>query len=374
MYRIRPRHLFVMAHALTDPHAAARLDRLLAGLGRRRPELVTITPEELPEVITRCGWIGEVRQGAYHEPRDPDLLFTAFHWLTPEQRGELTRSELFARCHAAHTRYGDCGQNFTAGRIQAMLGAAPFFHFERREQWQRDLICWSLHDIHTAWGCLHRCAYCQRGSVYVINLNVEEFGAQVDRLLTDNPWQKTIRYDVEQDVLAIEPEYGACELLVNQFARYDDRYLMLFTKSANVGHLLRLEHRGHTIMLWTLTPRSVSRRYEARTGSMDERLAAARRCQEAGYPIRFKCKPIIPTRGWRAEMTEMLEAMYAQVQPENLSAEVVFFDSVAEMDATLGLDQLDPEFVEAARVAEAAPWSNDLHGPRPFPFEVKRVI
>ena len=39
----------------------------------------------------------------------------------------------------------------------------------------------------------------------MINLNLEEFVERVDQLLEQNPWQKTIRYDVEQDVLAIEP-------------------------------------------------------------------------------------------------------------------------------------------------------------------------
>ena len=55
--------------------------------------------------------------------------------------------------------------------------------------------------------------------------------------------------------------------------------------------------------------------------------------------------------------------------------EMVFFDSVAEMDATLGLENLDPEFVEAARGAEARygdQWRHDLEEPRPFTFELKK--
>ncbi|MBM3477227.1 MAG: hypothetical protein FJX75_28505 [Armatimonadetes bacterium] len=165
-------------------------------------------------------------------------------------------------------------------------------------------------------------------------------------------------------------------LFAMDFARRDGRYLILFSKSANVDFLLPLEHRGHTIMLWTLTTRSVSRDIEPRTATMEERLEAARRCQEAGYTVRFKFKPIVPLKGWREETTEMLEALFATVQPDNLSMEVVFFGSVAEMDANLGLDNLDPRFVDAAQAAErdADPWDQAAHGPRPFTFEVKREI
>jgi len=366
-----------MDWALPEGRNVRRMERLVRGMGREPSEVQVITAEQLPEAIRESGWIGEVRQGAYEEPCDPDFLFTAFNWVSPEERAQIVKSPLYQQCVEAHRSSGDCKQGFMGDRILAMLGAVDFYHYERRAEWNPGLVCWSLHDLHSAWGCVHRCAYCQRGSVYVINLNLEEFLQHTDQLLADNPWQKTIRYDVEQDVLAIEPEYGACEMVVNDFARRDGRYLILFSKSANVDHLLPLDHRGHTIMLWTLSTHTVSRRYEAKAGTLEERIEAARRCQEAGYPVRLKCKPVIPIRNWREEITDMLQKLYATLQPENLSLEMVFFDSVAEMDATLGLDALDPDFVAAAQQAEAEhgrAWPTDLHGQRPFPFEVKEEV
>lgn len=377
MYRIQPRHLYAMDWAMQDERNARRLERLVAGLGRQMSEVQVITAEELPQAIRDSGWIGEVRQGAYRETGDPDFLFTAFKWLTPEQRAEVASTELFQQCVAAHAAYGDCKQWFTGGRILAMLGAAPFFHYELRDKWDPALVCWSLHDLHSAWGCVHRCSYCQRGSVYVVNLNVEEFVDKVGELIDQTPWQKTFRYDVEQDVLALEPEYGACERLVRHFARRDDQYLILFTKSANTDSLLPLPHNGHTMVLWTLSTHTASRRYEALTGTMEERIEAARRCQQAGYTVRFKLKPIIPHLNWRAETTEMLELLYSRVKPDNLSMEVVFVDSVAELDDTMGKANLDPAFVAAAEQAEAQRgdcWQRELDGEKPFPFEMKAEL
>lgn len=374
MYSIRPRNLYALDWALEDERNVRRLERMVSGLKRKLSEVKVITAEQLPQAIRESGWIGEVRQGAYQDVSDPDFLFTSFKWLTPEQRSEVAKTELFQRCVDAHASYGDCKQWFTGGRILAMLGAAPFFHYEQRAEWNRAHVCWSLHDLHSAWGCAHRCSYCQRGSVYVVNLNVEEFVERVDDFIDQTPWQKTFRYDVEQDVFTIEPEYGACEMLVRDFAQRDDRYLILFTKSANTDFLLPLEHNGHTMMLWTLSSHTVSRRYEALTGTMEERIEAARRCQEAGYTVRFKLKPIIPIRNWREETTQMLELLYSRVKPDNLSMEMVFVDTVAEMDDTMGCNNLDPVFVAAAEQAEAERgdcWDKEIDGEKPFPFGVK---
>lgn len=377
MYACNPRNVYAMDWALADERCGARMDRMLRGMGRTREDVTVVSAEQLPDVIRDSGWVGETRQGAYRDARDPDVVFNAFRWLTPEQCQEIAKSDLFKRCLGAYDSYGECKQWFTGSRTMAMFGVAPFHHYERRPEWKRGHVCWSLHDLHTCWGCLHRCAYCQRGSVYVINLNVEEFLDHVHRLVTGQAaWQKTFRYDVEQDVLAIEPEYGACEPLVDYFAQRPDQYLILFSKSANVDHLLPLDHRGHTIMLWTLTTGMVSRQFEAYTGTMEERLEAARKCQEAGYPVRFKCKPILPTVNWRQDVTEMLERLYATVTPGNISMEAVFFDSVSEMDHTIGLSNLDPVFVAAAQEAEEAgdTWDNEWNGPRPFTFAVKEEI
>ncbi|MBT3376115.1 MAG: hypothetical protein HN742_07170 [Lentisphaerae bacterium] len=375
MYDWQPRFMYAMDWAMRDERNVQRMERLVRGIGRDPSEVKVITEEQLPEVIGASGWVGEARQGAYRHPTDPDVIFGALKWVSPEERGRVLKSDLFKQCIDSYDSYGDCKQWFTGSRTLAMFGAGPFYHYEKRSEWNDSLVCWTLHDLHSAWGCLHRCSYCQRGSVYVINLNLEEFVQHVEELITENSWQKTFRYDVEQDVLAIEPEYGACEMLVDAFARRPDQYLILFSKSANVDFLLDLDHKGHTIILWTLTTHTVSRQHEQRTGTMEQRLEAARKCVDAGYPVRFKCKPIIPTRNWRAEITDMLEALYATVTPENLSMETVFFDSVAEMDKTLGLENLDPEFVAAAQTAEeAGEWDKVLHGPRPFTFAVKEAI
>ena len=111
MYTCNPKHLYALNWAIEDPRNVARLERPVRGLGRELSSVEVLRADQLPEVIRANGWIGEVRQGAYAIPHDPDFVFSAFTWAAPEERAALAREELFRRCIGAHTSYGDCKQN-----------------------------------------------------------------------------------------------------------------------------------------------------------------------------------------------------------------------------------------------------------------------
>ena len=162
MYRWQPRRMFVTDWAMSDERNVERMERMVRGLGRSPSEVQVISAEQMPDVIRSSGWIGEVRQGAYANASDPDVVFSASKWMTAAERGALAKTDLFKRCIDAYRAYGDCKQWFTGSRTRALFGASPFYHFEKRDVWKEDLVCWSLHDLHSAWGCLHRCDYCQR--------------------------------------------------------------------------------------------------------------------------------------------------------------------------------------------------------------------
>jgi len=376
MYDIDPKHLYVLKRALDNPVCVERMDRMLAAMGRDRSAVTVIEDEQVPAMVRERQWVVDTRQGAFDNSNDPDIVFGTFTWPSKEEKAEILEAPLYKDCLDAF-RLGGGPLSYGGPKwSQALLGCIDHYHYERRPEWKPEHVCWSLHDLHSAWGCLHQCAYCPRGMLYVIMLNVEEFIEHVDLLMAEHPWQKVFRYDVEQDSLAIEPEYGASAMLVEHYAELEDKYLILFSKSANVDFLLDLDHKGHTIMLWTLSSHEVSREIEPRTGTMEERIEAARKCQDAGYAVRFKCKPVIPVKGWREQTTHMLETLFSRVKPDNISMEVLFFQGgVEEMDRVLGLDAIDEEAVEACKRAEAEEtWNSAANGPRPFPFEVKRDV
>ncbi len=364
VYSYHPPKTYVTSWADRDPRCRRRMLTMLSAMGVAEESVVRISEDDIPRVMRENDWTDfDVRQGRYESPVTPSLLFSAFRWPTAEQRARLMREPLFQQCQGWYTR----------GFLLMVYGYADFFHYEDREQKARGgAMCFNLYDLHSLNGCLHGCNYCRRGRLIAMMLNVEEFVEQVDRLLEENPWQKVIRYDVESDILPFEPEYGASKLLVDHFARLKDRYIILFSKSANVDFLMDLDHRGHTIIMWTLSPHTVSTQIEKATASMRERIEAARRCQEAGYHVRFKFKPVIPIRNWRAEYREMLELLFSSVRPNNLSMDLLFTHELdtKELFAIAPPELLDPEYIRNIEEAKHRPWLDTVTH-MPFSHEAR---
>jgi spore photoproduct lyase len=94
---------------------------------------------------------------------------------------------------------------------------------------------------------------------------------------------------------------------------------MLLTKSSKVQGLLDVEPNPHVVVSWSLNPQSIIESHELGTAGLDERLAAARRCQERGYRIRLRIDPGILYPDWQAGYTELVHKALALLEPENIT-------------------------------------------------------
>lgn len=122
------------------------------------------------------------------------------------------------------------------------------------------------------------------------------------------------------DPLAIEDVTGFAEKLIPFTAEHLKKTRLLFlTKAANVDSLLSLPHDGRTIMSFSLNTDRVYRNLEHRTAPPEERLAAARKLQRAGYEVRIRIDPIIIYRGWEDEYTELVRNLFRQVTPDRIT-------------------------------------------------------
>ena len=145
----------------------------------------------------------------------------------------------------------------------------------------------------------------------------------------------------------------------------------MYTKSDNVEHLLDLPYRAHMPCYWTLATDTQSREIERDTPSLDERLEAMRRCEEAGYVVRAGFSPIVPHKNWREEATVALEKLFAAVTPDTVRLWVVSMMLVREAEQIFGAENLDPQFVDAMR--QTAPEMDGKHS-GPFPRHVRAEI
>ncbi|MFW6161264.1 MAG: spore photoproduct lyase family protein, partial [Planctomycetota bacterium] len=173
-----------------------------------------------------------------------------------------------------------------AGRRTLVLGCLKSV---LRRSDEADICCPNyLHFSPTAY-CVYRCAYCYlagtRATVFApvvkVYLNLEDHLAAIARKARRLDRPTSFYVGKLQDALALDPLTGYSRLLVPFFARQPQARLVMLTKSDAVENLLALDHRGHTVVSWSVNPEAVCHAFEARAPSLARRLDAARRCQEA---------------------------------------------------------------------------------------------
>ena len=225
-----------------------------------------------------------------------------------------------------------------------------FYHW-RDEAGAHGGACQPALELNIVQGCVFRCAYCGFGRSVIFYLDVERLVAGLGSVFARHPAQRLYKYSNMTDLPPFEPELNAIAPLVERFAREPDRYLMLFTKSDNVDFLRGLDHRGHTIISWSITCDSASRMVDKRAATMHERIAAMEKLQEAGYLVRARLSPIVPVANWREEYAELFRAMLRRARPDVITLELLGWMTVDDLLAIFDRSLLDADAVEAAEKA-----------------------
>ena len=251
----------------------------------------------------------------------------------------------------------------------------PGYHWAEtrsaRYEWENNnVLCHSATEIQTILGCSFDCKYCPYTQFLKIACNVELFVEKLDDFLNSSKRQLLYKLNNRSDTLCFEPEYGLTKLLVERFSKTKRHQLMLYSKSNNVEHLLDLDHAGRTVTCFTLSSPQTARLLEPSAPTFEERLQAAALCQRAGYPVRFRFSPLLPFRGWQADLRAMVETMSEQVQPELITLWTLSMTSIADLRDMIDLHSLDPLFLRAAQMSQTA-MKGAKGAPFPDPFRTQ---
>ena len=187
-------------------------------------------------------------------------------------------------------------------------------------------VCCNYFVINFASNCPMDCSYCylqeylQDNAALKVFSNVGDLIDEAERTLQKH---RGVFFRIGTgeitDSLALEPYTGMVRELIPYFAEQANVLLELKTKSDCVESLLDLDPKGRVVVAWSMNPQPVIDLEEHDTASFSERLAAARRCQDAGYRLGFHFDPMIEYEGWQADYQAMLEAIFAVVDWRRLS-------------------------------------------------------
>jgi len=128
------------------------------------------------------------------------------------------------------------------------------------------------------------------------------------------------------DSLALDHLTRAGREFIPWFGRSENGYLFMLTKSDNVDDILDLPHNGHTIIAWSMNNAAVSKKYEIGAPSFRRRLAAAKKVQEAGYPLRIRLDPILPFDGWKEAYADTIQEIFSEISPERVTLGTLRFE------------------------------------------------
>ena len=338
---LRPPAVYITDCVLENSTATVRMERVLARIECDKVEIVT--DEQLDRIIEAHGWRGSRRKSGRHRQGDPPIVFDTYRfppdgWKEGNPLPRANHCSLFGTWHR---------------RDSATIA-------------ERDrVVCQTGYGFHSGRGCLFKCDYCAMEDVLALATNQEELLERLDPVVRSVEGPTLWKWDNQTDTLCFEPEMGASKLFVEYFAQFDDRFLMTYSKSDSVDYLLDLDHRGQTICCWTLNAYTQSRVIERDAATMEERIEAARKCQQAGYNMRFRLSAVCPVHNWQQEHRDMFDLLFAKVSPDVISLETLsrmpdpdMFDNV--MDASL----FESRFLKAIRRG-AKDMAGNIWGPIP---------
>lgn len=171
--------------------------------------------------------------------------------------------------------------------------------------------------------CKYDCEYCYlqyyfNTKVPVIFVNRDEVLFQIEDILknTDSPY-----FHVGEvcDSLAFDELTEFSKDIGMLFSKYPNGTVEFRTKSTNVENLITLDDvPSNVIPSWTFSPEYICETLEHKTPKLNDRLSAAKRCQDAGYTVGVRLDPLFRYENWEEDYKAMVISLLETLDPEKI--------------------------------------------------------
>lgn len=174
--------------------------------------------------------------------------------------------------------------------------------------------------IPLATGCMGHCHYCYlqttMGSKPYIRTYVntgEIFDAAQNYMDERAPEITRFEASCTSDIVGVDHLTHHLKEAIEFFGKSKYGKLRFVTKFSHVDHLLDAEHRGKTRFRFSINDDYIIKYFEPGTSRLHERIEAAVKVAEAGYPLGFIVAPIYLHENWEEGYLEMFEKLEASL-------------------------------------------------------------
>ncbi|MFD1335108.1 spore photoproduct lyase [Oceanobacillus iheyensis] len=173
-----------------------------------------------------------------------------------------------------------------------------------------------------ATGCMGHCHYCYlqttMGSKLYIRtyVNIDEiFDAAEGYMQERAPLDTRFEASCTSDIVGVDHLTHTLKHAIEYFGKSEHGKLRFVTKFAHVDHLLDADHKGRTRFRFSINNNHIIKYFEPGTSRLNERIEAAVKVAEAGYPLGFIIAPIYLHDGWKEGYKEMFEKLDEALPP-----------------------------------------------------------
>ena len=186
--------------------------------------------------------------------------------------------------------------------------------------------CCGYQIIHIGENCPLRCSYCIlqayfQDRVLKVWANQDDLWTELGRAFHANPGR---RYRVGTgeftDSLVLEALTGYSRDLVAFLGDFPQVCLELKSKVVDLSWMDAVRDPSKVLPAWSMNaPFIVDHEEQGQCASLEERLAAARTCAEAGFRVCLHFDPVIHFPGWREGYERTAEMIFDHLRPEDIA-------------------------------------------------------
>lgn len=214
-------------------------------------------------------------------------------------------------------------------RSKRLLYVKPFdgYFFKRcpGASQKKVLACCNYYVLNLGQQCNMNCSYCYLQSylntpTMIMYSNIDQALGELKAMADEHP---SLPYRVGTgeviDSLSLDDITLYSRTLIEFFKNYPKWTLEFKTKSAQVDQFLDCEHSKNVVVSWSINASEVITREEHLTASLEERLQAARKCADRGFPLAFHIDPLVYFTDWKQGYQDLIDRMTAMFSPREIN-------------------------------------------------------
>jgi spore photoproduct lyase len=188
------------------------------------------------------------------------------------------------------------------------------------------MVCCNYLVVNFASNCPFDCSYCflqdylANNAALKVFSNPEDGLAELDGVLRRHAG-RTLRIGTGElaDSLALDPLTDLSRELVPFFAARGNTLLELKTKSTSIDNLLDLDPCDRVVVAWSVNAPAIIAAEEHGTAPLEERVAAAKRVQGAGYLVGIHFDPLVAHEGWEDGYRDAIELVFSRLDTRRIA-------------------------------------------------------